>query len=449
MKHLRVFVLLLAAVLMSLPLRAQGTKAGDATTQVNGTTTITLSSTFGNVLKYQATGVNYRWYSSNTNVATVPYYSSFESCTVQGKAAGACKVWFSASFYIDGFYRTYEFYWDVTVSGYTGGGSSGGGTAVVEPTGATVYPSALTLEVGQAYDLGFTVSPSNATFTSEWVSYYKNILTVDKQGRVTAVGVGTANANLWIFDSKQNSVDMAVCEVTVVPATRMLDEASTEAPLAAAQANVTVNRPLTAGKWNTLCLPFAMSKSQMQTALGNDVEVAAFAGYKCEKNADGQVTSITVNFNDVEEMEANHPYIVRTSSDVTEFTVENVEVVPAENPATVIGDTDTEARGSFIGTFVAETTVPDKCLFISDNKFWFSTGKTKIKAFRAYLDLQDVLPMSASSRIQMAVGGEATDVRELTLQHPENGKYYDLSGRQVAEDAKGLYIVNGKKHLKR
>ena len=109
-------VLLLFLVLLCRTTITAQTFEGNVSVKVNETSTITLSTTYSRILQYNATGVSYRWYSSNPSIATVSY-SSYKNCTVSGKASGSCKVYFHADYYIDGYYRTYDFYWDVKVSG--------------------------------------------------------------------------------------------------------------------------------------------------------------------------------------------------------------------------------------------------------------------------------------------------------------------------------------------
>ena len=45
------------------------------------------------------------------------------------------------------------------------------------------------------------------------------------------------------------------------------------------------------------------------------------------------------------------------------------------------------------GTLV-KTTIPADGLFLSDNKFYYSAGKTNIKAFRCWFELDAVLDKS-------------------------------------------------------
>lgn len=440
MNKLKILFLTFSVLLAGLAAQAQ-TNEGSVTVKVNGTATISLGSTYSRVLRNNATGINYRWYSSNTSVASVTY-SSYNSCTVSGKVNGTCKIYFHASFYIDGYYRTYDFYWDVTVSGYTGGS-----TTVVNPTSAVLYPTELTLEVGQTYDLSFDVYPTNATYTYEWVSY-SNIVTVNSQGRVTAVSPGSAYVYLWIYDSQGGCNLVPTCKVTIVQPSRVYDEDATAAPLAVNNANVTVNRTLTANKWNTICLPFALSDAQVTAAFGNDVELADFTGYDVDYDAGNNVVGINVNFCDVTAMEANHPYIIKVKEELTSFSVDGVNVVPTENPAVEHTNDITGTYGTFVGAYVAETVVPQNCLFISDNRFWYSSGKTKMKAFRAYLNLQDVLTdigsQQQSARIMIVVNNETAGVLETVSLGQNNRICHDLQGRRVSALTKGLYINNGR-----
>ncbi len=203
-KVLFMFLLLLCCIATT----AQ-TLEGNVSVKVNETSTITLSTTYSRILQNNATGVSYRWYSNNQSIATVSY-SSYKNCTVRGKASGSCKVYFHVDFYIDGYYRTYDFYWNVTVSGI------GGGTTIVNPTGATVKPEELTLDVGQEYQLGYSVTPTNATYNLEWSSNNNSIATVTAYtGKVKAVGPGVTYVQMWVFRNDGGCDIVKSCKVTV------------------------------------------------------------------------------------------------------------------------------------------------------------------------------------------------------------------------------------------
>jgi len=257
----------------------------------------------------------------------------------------------------------------------------------------------------------------------------------------------------------KNHYDTELVESTITIGTpadtrTVLDETSTAVPEAATGVDVRVRRTIKANEWSTICLPFAMTEAQCKAAFGDDVVLADFTG--C--SVDDETGDITVNFTYVTAIEANHPYIIKVSAPITDFTVDGVDIAPEDDPCV---DRDEETTGSgrnkkttynsFIGTYVAETVVPDYALFLSDNQFWFSTGNTRMKAFRAYFDLAtagaEYEDAEAAARVFMAFDkGETTGIGNLTPALSEGeGVYYNLAGQQVAAPSKGLYIVDGKK----
>jgi hypothetical protein len=94
---------------------------------------------------------------------------------------------------------------------------------------------------------------------------------------------------------------------------------------------------------------------------------------------------------------------------------------------------------------VAETEIPQNGLFLSGNKFYYSVGLTKMKAFRCYFMLNRVLANTgANAPIFINIGGETTKLEGLTIDQMDDN-YYTLDGRLVKTPGKGVYIKNGKK----
>lgn len=170
------------------------------------------------------------------------------------------------------------------------------------------------------------------------------------------------------------------------------------------------------------------------------------------------MTAIKVNFKDADLSEgfyANNPYLIKVSADMEEFTV-NSTIAPDESRCHAhFVQFDGEALkvyGTFQGTLRAQTTVPGNGLFLSDNKFWYSTGQTKMKAFRGYFMFEDVLSSldAASARINLSFSGsETTRISEVVNRKSEIENWYDLQGRRVESPAKGLYIKGNKKVIVR
>ena len=245
--------------------------------------------------------------------------------------------------------------------------------------------------------------------------------------------------------SKFYTTDEVETTVTVTGAADgrvVLDETSTTAPDVANGVDVRVKRTINAGEWSTICLPFAMSQAQCQAAFGSDVEIGDFTGYTYNSGED----KITVNFSSVTAIEANHPYIIKVSAAVTEFTVDGVDVNPADDPR-VTFRTSSKKLKDFVGTYVADFDFYNDAkhtpLFLSGNKFWYATESTKhMKAFRAYFDFVDMLSEVDAARVAIAFD-EATVINDVRT--CSDDRYYNLSGQQVETPTKGVYVKNGKK----
>lgn len=236
----------------------------------------------------------------------------------------------------------------------------------------------------------------------------------------------------------------------------VLDETSTTAPVASGGAvDIMVKRTIKANEWSTLVLPFNMTEAQVKEALGSDVQLAEFEDYEAEYDADDNVTGLTVNFvaTDLSEgFYGNYPYLVKTSKDITEFIVTST-IDPDEEGAVVEYDNGKTGKqrkvlGSLIGTYHAGDAIPNNGLFLSGNKFWYSAGATKIKAFRAYFMLNEVLSGVAEAKVRFMVDEDAAAIEGITPDM-ENGVWYTLDGRQLngKPTEKGVYIVDGKKVL--
>ena len=143
----------------------------------------------------------------------------------------------------------------------------------------------------------------------------------------------------------------------------------------------------------------------------------------------------------------NNIYIKKSGTG-NDFLVDLGKVDEEEAKVTVKAN---NKNGSFTGTYANNTTVPAKSLFLNDNKFWYSAGLTKMKAFRAYFTLSDVLTekeLSAARILMVFNDGETTGVGDaLRLMNSEkvNSEVYNLNGQRVMNPVKGLYIVNGRK----
>jgi hypothetical protein len=233
-----------------------------------------------------------------------------------------------------------------------------------------------------------------------------------------------------------------------------LYETEEAAPEDANDVDVRVYRTFTDGEWSTICLPFDMTEDQVKAAFGDGVELGDFVEWEAVENDKGDVSSINVSFDPVTAIEANHPYIIKTAAATYPFIVEKVNIAAEEEPVTEVRHSS-RIRSYMYGTYIANTIVPDLGLFLSGNKFWYSTGKTKMKAFRAYFELFDVLTSveTVGAKIFINYDGNPTSIEGVRTVEDGNNDIYSVSGQYMGKDAKrlqrGVYIVNGKKVVKK
>lgn len=239
-----------------------------------------------------------------------------------------------------------------------------------------------------------------------------------------------------------------------------LDETSTIAPVASSGAvKAEVKRTIKGEEWSTICLPFAMTGDQVKAAFGDDVLLSDYTGWSDEyaSEEDENPSKITVQFtrlNAANGMEANHPYIIRTSKDITDFEADGVTISPEEEPTVSTGSKRKHDVGSFIGNYVADFTVPEATLFIANNQFWYSVGKTKMKAYRGYFEFEDVLKSyyddTSSAKIDFSFD-EATGIKAVSNNESKKDVYTIdgiFVGKGISKSLpKGVYIQNGRKFV--
>ena len=222
--------------------------------------------------------------------------------------------------------------------------------------------------------------------------------------------------------------------------TIVLDEASTVAPTATAgEVNVIVKRSIAAGMWSTLCLPFDMTATQWQNAFGSDTEIRTINTYNVSDGAMKVVFGSPLTGT----LAKNTPCIIKVTKDVMEFTLKaTIDPAPA---VTVIMDAGNQEIGQFIGTYVAETTIPDNHLFISGNKFYRSKGLSKSKAYRAYFKENNLVTPGSPVLMAFPENGTPTILDIHTADNELQSPWYDLLGRPAFNPKKGIFIQGGKK----
>ena len=227
---------------------------------------------------------------------------------------------------------------------------------------------------------------------------------------------------------------------------------------AGTKADVTVYRTIKAGEWSTIVLPFNLTKTKAEAVFGNDVQFAQFSGFNVDYGDDEENVTplgITINLTNYSipargNLAGGTPVLIKTTKDIEEIKIDDVTLTKGIKDVEKTDEYDTP--GKLTATLV-KTTIPTDGLFISNNKFWYSTGNTNVKAFRCWFELDAVLGKNTDfgSRVMLNFLDESettgvNDVRHMT--DDGRSEIFDLQGRKLAKVSKGVYISNGKKIIK-
>jgi hypothetical protein len=257
------------------------------------------------------------------------------------------------------------------------------------------------------------------------------------------------------FGKSDGSGDVTIADVNFqieITNKIILDETSTVPPTAQKGVDVFVKRTLKKGAWNTVCLPFAIkSKTSAEAIFGEGCEILTYSGYAATIDEETLIPSaIKLNFStltptSLKPMKAGSPYLVKPTKEIETFEVSNVDIVSTVT-AVEGKEVNYDLDGKFTGSLV-KTTVPKNGLFISGDKFYYSTGATNIKGFRGWFELAAVLNVAVvvDAPIYMDIDGNTTKINVIN-EMSNDGEYYDLNGIKVINPTKkGVYIQNGKK----
>lgn len=208
-------------------------------------------------------------------------------------------------------------------------------------------------------------------------------------------------------------------------------------------ADVTLNRTLTT-HWNSIVLPFAVSKKQIAAQFGEGTVVAAY------KDATVGETSTTLNFEVVEEMQANVPYLIKPAQAGNTYTFEGVAIKAADNLEAGEGEI------KFVGNYENGKQLTAGNYFIDANRnlFYSANGTETMKAFRAIFVSTASAPAKAMFFSIRGNSGETTGIEDVKTLAGKTFDVYSIDGMLVRKNAtnlnglaKGVYVVNGKKYI--
>ena len=202
---------------------------------------------------------------------------------------------------------------------------------------------------------------------------------------------------------------------------------------------VSYDRTFTKDQPCTICLPFALTADEL-AKVGNAYTLSAVSGS-------------TATFTPATEIKAYTPYLLIPSASGKLLE----EITAAKDIANAPDEAKTSVSGSysFVGTLQAKKSVktPNTEVygFSADGGKFVRVGENaSIDAFRAYISVPTTaLPTAASRSIDIGFGG-TTGINEIqNAQSSSAAATYDVTGKRVGKNYKGVVICNGKKMIQK
>ena len=231
-------------------------------------------------------------------------------------------------------------------------------------------------------------------------------------------------------------------EITSIDFIGEYQAVNTESPFAIAASkgsNVSYDRNFTMNQPCTVCLPFALTAEELAN-VGKAYTLSAVSGSKA-------------TFTPATAIEAYTPYLLIPSADGKLLE----EIAAAKDIADVPAEAKTSVSGgySFVGTLQAKKSVKTEGVEVygfsaSEGKFVHAGANASIDAFRAYISVQSTALSTAASRsIDLDFGG-TTGINEIqNAQSSSAAATYDVAGKRVGKNYKGVVISNGKKMIQK
>ena len=272
----------------------------------------------------------------------------------------------------------------------------------------------------------------------------------------SAVPVTEVTKNQWQFTMPDYDVVAKIEYDTELALSEATDNTAALADWDGYEADVTLQRTLVAGSWNTLAVPFNVEATwlaYLKSQYAMEVKLLTSTSISGE--------TIYLNFEDAQTIEAGKPYLVKVTSDF-DFSAQafpGIEVSKELNPVqTDYVDFIPTLGKTLVTGPEGDKSNTDAVLFLAAGNLLKHPDvvnepeqqSSYLKGFRAYFQLKgEAASLARAFSIDFG-DGETTGIIAIDNgQLIMDNEVYDLQGRRVSGTAqKGVYIVNGKKVIK-
>ena len=252
----------------------------------------------------------------------------------------------------------------------------------------------------------------------------------------------TGLAKILTIKVDKNSVFLKNMTVNLVKLVELDENSESNTIEAKTGVNVTLNRPMKIGQWNTFCVPFSIDATQVTSQFGEGTQIAKFA-LSDKKFIYFETTGI---------IEAGKAYLVKpTKVAATEgYTFSNVNITALEPTKEENVDNGAiDFRGIYNPTDIT-VGLPANTFAagIVGNVVKKAVSDSKMKGFRAFFIIPE--GVGAQSSYMLKIDGTATSINSINgADVVVNAPVYNLQGQRVDGNnlTPGIYVKAGKKFV--
>lgn len=267
----------------------------------------------------------------------------------------------------------------------------------------------------------------------------KNNAVITMTGNETLVPCSVAKCTSLKSGGWGQNVEQKITSIDFIGEYQAVNTESPFAIAASKDSKVSYDRTFIQNQPCTVCLPFALTAEELAN-VGKAYTLSAVSGSKA-------------TFTPATAIEAYTPYLLIPSASGKLLE----EIAAAKDIADVPSEAKTSVSGgySFVGTLQAMESVKQEGKEVygfsaSDGKFVHAGANASIDAFRAYISVPSTALSSAASRsIDLDFGG-TTGINEIqNAQSSSAAATYDVAGKRVGKNYKGVVVSNGKKKIQK
>lgn len=251
----------------------------------------------------------------------------------------------------------------------------------------------------------------------------------------------TGLAKILTIKVDKNSVFLKNMTVNLVKLVELDENSESNTIEAKTGVNVTLNRPMKIGQWNTFCVPFSIDATQVTSQFGEGTQIAKFA-LSDKKFIYFETTGI---------IEAGKAYLVKpTKEAATEgYTFSNVNITALVPTKETVDNGAIDFRGIYNPTDIT-VGLPENTFAagIVGNVVKKAVSDSKMKGFRAFFIIPE--GTGAQSSYMLKIDGTVTSINSINgADVVVNAPVYNLQGQRVDGNnlTPGIYVKSGKKFV--